>query len=69
MSQPAITCSKLTKKNTRTRCEICSKLTIKIPERRHRRPSIIFNVKSEHISQLVLVFNTITIVPSHLGSE
>ena len=23
------------KRNTRTRCEICSKLTIKIPERRH----------------------------------
>ena len=26
---------KVNNKNTRTRCEICSKLTIKIPERRH----------------------------------
>ena len=27
---------KVSKRNTRTRFEICSKLTIKIPERRHR---------------------------------
>ena len=27
---------KVNNRNTRTRCEICSKLTIKIPERRHR---------------------------------
>ena len=26
---------KVTNRNTRTRCEICSKLTIKTPERRH----------------------------------
>ena len=26
---------KVNYRNTRTRCEICSKLTIKIPERRH----------------------------------
>ena len=26
---------KVNNKNTRTRCEICSKLTIKTPERRH----------------------------------
>ena len=32
LTQPAITCSKLT---IETRCEICSKLTIKRPERRH----------------------------------
>ena len=36
----ALTCSnnymlKDNKKNTRTRCKICSKLTIKTPERRH----------------------------------
>ena len=36
-TQPAITCSKLTNRNTRTRCEICSKLTIKITERRQWR--------------------------------
>ena len=26
---------KVNNRNTRTRCEICSKLTIKTPERRH----------------------------------
>ena len=36
---------KVNNRNTRTRCEICSKLTIKTPER-----------NSEHISHLVLVF-------------
>ena len=34
------------------RCEICSKLTIKTPKRRHWRRSGIFIVNSEHISQL-----------------
>ena len=29
---------KVNNKNTRTRCEICSKLTIKTPERRHLYP-------------------------------
>ena len=33
-TQPAFTCLKL-RRNTRTRCEICSKLTIKGPKRRH----------------------------------
>ena len=35
-SQPEITCPKLTKETleTRTRCETCSKLTIKTPQRR-----------------------------------
>ena len=28
---------KVNNRNTRTRCEICSKLTIKTPERRHWR--------------------------------
>ena len=32
-AQPAIACSKLTIENTRTKCEICSELTIKTPER------------------------------------
>ena len=35
--------------NTRTRCEICSKLTIKIPEQRHCRRSGIFIVNFEHV--------------------
>ena len=57
-TQPAVTCSKLT---IRTRCEIWSKLTIKIPERRHWRRSEIFIVNFEHISHLVLVFLLLTL--------
>ena len=59
LSQPAFTCLKLIEaRSTRTRCEICSKLTMKIPERCHWRPGIfIVNfVNFEHISHLVLVF-------------
>ena len=45
---------KLNNRNTRTRCDICSKLKIKTPERRrHWRHSSIFIVNSEHISHLV----------------
>ena len=36
-------------RNTRTRCEIYSKLAIKTPERRHWRRSGVFNVNFEHI--------------------
>ena len=39
-------------RNTKTRCEICSKLTIKTPERHHWRCSGVFIVNSEHISHL-----------------
>ena len=39
---------KVNNRNTRTRCEVCSKLTIKIPERRQRRRSGIFIVNFEH---------------------
>ena len=46
---------KVNNRNTRTRCEICSKLTIKKPERR------IFIVNSEHISHLALVFLLLTL--------
>ena len=42
---------KVNNRNTRTRCEICSKLTIKTPERRHN---------FELISHLVLVFVWLT---------
>ena len=41
---------KVGNRNTRTRCEICSKLTIKTPERRR---SGVFIVNFEHISHLV----------------
>ena len=47
---------KVNNRNTRTRCEICSKLTIKIPKRRQWRRYGIFIVNSEHITHLALVF-------------
>ena len=50
---------KVKNRNTRTRCEICSKLTIKIPERRHWRRSSIFIINFEHISNLC---SSVTIV-------
>ena len=50
----AFTCSNLTKKPTRTRCDIC--LTIKSPQRRHWPRSDDFIVNFEHISHLVLTF-------------
>ena len=40
---------------TRTRCEICSKSTIKAPEQRYWDRSDVFNINVEHILQLVLV--------------
>ena len=58
LTQPAFTFSKLTiealeqinNRNTRTKCEICSKLTINV-----------FIVTFEHISHLVLVFLLLTL--------
>ena len=44
---------KVNDRNTRTRCEICSKLTIKTPERRHWCLSGFFIFNFEHISHLV----------------
>ena len=43
-------------RNTRTRCDICSKLTIKI-----RRRSSVFTVNFEYISHLVLVLLLLTL--------
>ena len=40
---------KVDNRNTRTRYGICSKLTVKIPERRQLRRSGIFTVNFEHI--------------------
>ena len=51
---------KVTNRNTRARCEICPKLTIKIPERRQHRSGI-FIINFEHISHLVLVFLLLTL--------
>ena len=58
---------KVKNRNTRTRCEICSKLTIKTSVRRHWcrsrvwRSSGVFIVNFEHISQLVLVILLLTL--------
>ena len=40
---------KVNNRHTRKRCEICSKLTIKILERRHWPRSDVFIVNFEHI--------------------
>ena len=47
---------KVSNKNTRTRRDICSKLTTKTLERRHKLRSGVFIVNFEHTSHLVLVF-------------
>ena len=52
---------KINNRNTRTTCEICSKLTIETPERRHWRRSGVFIVNFEHISHLVLRFLLLTL--------
>ena len=51
---------KVNNRNTRARCEICSKLAIKITERRHLRLSGTFIVNSGHISHLIVVFLLLT---------
>ena len=47
---------KLNNRNTRTRCEICLKLTIRTSEQRQWLRSGVFIVSFEDVSQLVLVF-------------
>ena len=62
---------KVNNRNTRTRCEICSKLTIKTAERRHWRRSGVFIANFEHILHLVLVFLLLTLnmyLPAGLAS-
>ena len=53
---------KVNNRNTRSRCKIWSKLTIKIPERRHCRRSGVFIVNFEHISHLDLVFLLLNLI-------
>ena len=48
-------------RKTWTRCEICSKLKIKTPERRYWRRSGVFIANFEHISHLVLLFLLLTL--------
>ena len=46
---------------TRTRCEICSKLTVKIPKLCRGRLSGVFIVNLKQISHLALVFLSLTL--------
>ena len=52
---------KVNNRNTRTRCEICSMLTIKTSERRNWHRSGVFTVNSGHISHLVLILLLLTL--------
>ena len=52
---------KVNNRNTRTRSDICSKLTIKTPGRRHWHRSGVFVVNFEVILHLVLVFLLLTL--------
>ena len=52
---------KVNNRNPRKRCQICSKLTIKTPERGHWRRSSVFAVNFEHISYFFLVFLLLTL--------
>ena len=52
---------KVNNRNSRKRCDICSTLIIKAPERRHWLCSGVFIVSFEHISRLFLVFLLLTL--------
>ena len=52
---------KVNNRNTRTRREICLKITIKTQEQSHCRRSGVFIVNFEHISNIVLVFLLLTL--------
>ena len=52
---------KVNNRNTRTRCENCSKLTRKTTERRYSHHSGVFIVNFEQILHLVLVFALLTL--------
>ena len=57
----AINLLKVNNKKTRAMCEICSKLTIKTPERRQWRSYGVFIVNFEQILHIVLVFPLLTL--------
>ena len=58
---------KVNNRNTRTRCEICSKLTIKIPEQRQWHCSGIFIVNFEHVEQVNAGWEKIQTFPDNFG--
>ena len=53
---------KVNNRNTRTRYERCSKLTIKTPERRHWRSSSVFVVNFEQVNVAWGRFNQVKIL-------
>ena len=63
---------KVNNRNTRSRCETCSKLTIKTPEQRLWHRSYVFIVNFEHILHLGLVFFLLTLnvsLPTGMASS
>ena len=60
-TQEKIYIFKVNNANTRKRCEICSKVTIKTLDRLHWRRSDIFVVKFGDISYLLLIFVLLTL--------
>ena len=52
---------KVNNRNTKARCKICLKLTIKTPEWRQWRRSGVYIVNFKHISRLVLLFLSLTL--------
>ena len=67
LTQPAITCSKLTVEALEQRCEICSKLKIKPPKRRHRFGGFIVNF--EHFSHLCFSVSIVNFEQVNAGWE
>ena len=59
-TQLTFTCLKSTIETLKKRCEICSKLTTKTPERHQWRYSGVFIVNFEHISHLLPLFQLLT---------
>ena len=53
--------SKINCGNIRSMCDICSKLTVKTPERRQFGRSSVFIVNFEQISHIILVFPLLTL--------
>ena len=60
---------KVNNEDARTMYEVCSKLILKLPERRHLRRSGICIVNFEQISHIVLVFPLLTQNKKNAGWE
>ena len=69
VNQTKIYFFKVNNRDTRKRCQICSKLAIKTPERRHRCRFGVFLVNFEYISHLFLVFLLLNLSKSTKSPE